>query len=142
MKVNEKKPETIDAYISVFPEHTQKLLQQMRTTIKKAAPKAEEVISYGMPAFKLHSVLVYFAGYKNHIGFYPTPSGIKLFSDECADYKTSKGAVQFPLDKPLPVKLIKEITLFRVKEDKTNAAIKAAKKNTPKKKTVSSKKKL
>lgn len=120
--------ETIDQYISAFPEHTQKLLQQMRTIIQKAVPKAEEVISYGMPAYKLHTVLVYFAGYKNHIGFYPTSSGIRVFKDQFAAYKSSKGAVQFPLDKPLPVKLIKEITVFRAKEDIANAAIKAEKK--------------
>lgn len=129
-----KKFETIDEYIASFPEHTQKLLQQMRTIIKKAAPKTEEVISYGMPAYRLHTVLVYFAGYKNHIGFYPTSSGIRLFKDQFAEYKNSKGAVQFPLDKPLPVKLIKEITAFRAKEDIANAKIKAEKKAATKKK--------
>jgi uncharacterized protein YdhG (YjbR/CyaY superfamily) len=142
MKTSENKPESVDEYISAFPEHTQKLLQQMRTIIQKAAPKTEEVISYGMPAYKLNTVLVYFAGYKNHIGFYPTSSGIRLFKDQFAEYKSSKGAVQFPLDQPLPVKLIKDITTFRVKEDISNAKIKAEKKNIPKKKTVSSKKKL
>ncbi len=128
-----KKTENIDQYISEFPEHTQKLLQQMRTIIKKAAPKSEEVISYGMPAFKSHTILVYFAGYKNHIGFYPTSSGIRLFKDQFVDYKNSKGAVQFPLDKPLPIKLIKAITTFRVKEDIINAKIKADKKVAAKK---------
>jgi uncharacterized protein YdhG (YjbR/CyaY superfamily) len=128
-----KKAENIDEYISEFPEHTQKLLQQMRSIIQKAAPKSEEVISYGMPAFKGHTVLVYFAGYKNHIGFYPTSSGIQFFKDEIADYKNSKGAVQFSLDKPLPIKLIKAITTFRAKEDLTNAKIKADKKATAKK---------
>jgi len=127
MKTNEAKPENIDDYITRFPEHTQKLLQQMRTTIQKAAPKAVEVISYGMPAFKLNSVLVYFAGYKNHIGFYPTASGIRVFQDQISMYKNSKGAVQFPLDKPLPIKLIKEITVFRVKEDLEKTALKAKK---------------
>ena len=140
MKASKKKPESIDEYISAFPEHTQKLLQQMRAVIHKAAPKTEEVISYGMPAFKLHTVLVYFAGYKNHIGFYPTSSSIRLFKDQFADYKSSKGAVQFPLDKPLPVKLIKEITVFRAKEDTENAAIKAEKKAAAKKTKTSSKK--
>ena len=77
-----KKTENIDQYISEFPEHTQKLLQQMRTIIKKAAPKSEEVISYGMPAFKSHTILVYFAGYKNHIGFYPGASGIAAFKKD------------------------------------------------------------
>jgi len=135
-----KKPENINEYISDFPEHTQKRLQQMRTIIQKAVPKAEEVISYGMPAYKLHTVLVYFAGYKNHIGFYPTSSGIREFKDQFAAYKSSKGAVQFPLDKPLPVKLIKEITVFRAKEDIANAAIKAEKKAATKKAKVSTKK--
>jgi len=133
MKASKKKPESIDEYISAFPEHTQNLLQQMRAIIHKAVPKSEEVISYGMPAFKLHTVLVYFAGYKNYIGFYPTSSSIRLFKDQFADYKSSKGAVQFPLDKPLPVKLIKEITVFRAKEDTENAAIKAEKKAAAKK---------
>lgn len=140
MKTNEKKPESVDEYISAFPEHTQKLLQQIRTIIMKAAPKTEEVISYGMPAYKLHTVLVYFAGYKNHIGFYPTSSGIRLFKDQFADYKNSKGAVQFPLDKPLPVKLIKEITKFRVTEDIADAKIKAEKKAASKKVKMTSKK--
>ncbi len=133
MKASESKPDTIDSYIATFPEEIQKLLQQMRATIKKAVPKATEVISYGMPAFKLHTVLVYFAGYKNHIGFYPTSSGIREFQHEIAAYKNSKGAVQFPLDKPLPVKLIKEITLFRAKEDMLNAELKAQKKTVAKK---------
>ncbi len=135
-----KNPETVDEYISAFPKHIQELLLQMRSIIKKAAPKTEEVISYGMPAFKLHTVLVYFAGYKNHIGFYPTPSAIKLFNDQFADYKSSKGAIQFPLDKPLPIKLIKAITAFRLKEDKTNAEIKTEKKAAQKKAKVSTRK--
>ncbi|WP_018342058.1 iron chaperone [Cytophaga aurantiaca] len=128
-----QKAENIDEYIASFPEETQKLLSQMRTVISKAVPKAQEVISYGMPAFKLHTVLVYFAGYKNHIGFYPTSSGIRVFKEQFTEYKSSKGAVQFPLDKPLPVKLIKEITIFRAKEDIANAEIKAAKKAAVKK---------
>ena len=100
------KVNSINEYIALFPKDVQKLLEQMRQTIKKAAPKAEEVISYSMPAFKQHRVLVYFAGYKNHIGFYPTSSGIKNFQKEIAGYKNSKGAVQFPIDKPLPLTLI------------------------------------
>lgn len=135
-----KKPENVNEYIADFPEHTQKLLQQMRTIIQKAVPKAEEVISYGMPAYKLHTVLVYFAGYKNHIGFYPTSSGIREFKDQFAAYKNSKGAVQFPIDEPLPAKLIKEITVFRAKEDIANAAIKSEKKAVAKKAKRSSKK--
>ena len=103
-----------DEYISVFPEATQKILQQLRNTIKKAAPKAEEVISYNMPAFKQNTVLVYFAGYDNHIGFYPAPSALDAFKKEIAVYKNSKGAVQFPLDAPLPLALVTKMVKFRV----------------------------
>lgn len=111
------KAKNIDEYIAIFPEDIQKLLQQMRQIIRKAAPEAEEVISYSIPAFKLNSVLVYFAGYKNHIGFYPTSSGIRNFQKELSVYKTSKGAVQFPLNKALPVSIITKIVKSRVKED-------------------------
>jgi len=103
-----------DEYISVFPEATQKTLQQLRKSIKKAAPKAEEVISYNMPAFKQNTVLVYFAGYDKHIGFYPTPSALDAFKNEIAVYKNSKGAIQFPLDEPLPLALVTKIVKFRV----------------------------
>ena len=96
----------------------------MRAIIKQAVPNTKEVISNGMAAYKQHTVLVYFAGYKNHIGFYPTSSGIRLFQHQFTEYENSKGAVQFSLDKPLPVKLIKEITAFRAKEDAANATIK------------------
>ena len=112
------KPENTDAYIASFPETTHQLLEQMRATIKKAAPEAKEVISYAMPAFKMNRVLVYFAGYEHHIGFYPTASGIAHFEKEISVYKWSKGAVQFPLDKPLPLALITKIVKFRVAEDK------------------------
>lgn len=107
----------IDEYIAAFPKDVQKTLQQLRITIQKAAPKAEEVISYQMPAFKQKGVLVYFAAYKNHIGFYPTSSGIRVFKDEISGYKNSKGAVQFPIDKPLPIQLISKMVKFRVKEN-------------------------
>ncbi len=100
-----------------FPEDVQKILQQIRVAIKKAAPKSVEVISYGMPAFKQNKVLVYFAAGKNHIGFYPTPNPIIFFSKDLAGYKTSKGAIPFPLDKKIPLTLISKITKFRVKED-------------------------
>lgn len=106
----------IDTYIAGFPKDTQKLLEQIRSTIRKAAPKAEEVISYKMPAFRQHGILVYFAGYKNHIGFYPTSSGIATFKNELSIYKGAKGSVQFPLDKPLPLGLISKIVKFRVKQ--------------------------
>ncbi|MBI3125914.1 MAG: DUF1801 domain-containing protein [Ignavibacteriales bacterium] len=93
------------------------MLESLRQTIRKAAPKAEEVVSYQMPAFKQNSVLVYFAAFKNHIGFYPTSSGIAAFKEEISKYKNSKGAVQFPLDKKLPLGLVTKIVKFRVKED-------------------------
>lgn len=118
------KPADIDAYIAAFPEVTQQLLQQIRTIIKDAAPETTEVISYGMPAFKQNSVLVYFAGYANHIGFYPTSSGIENFKDEIACYKNSKGAIQFPINKPLPVALIQKIVICRVNDDLQRSAAK------------------
>lgn len=112
----------VDNYIKIFPVATQKKLQQIRSVIKKAAPKAIEIISYQMPAYKINKVLVYFAGYEKHIGFYPTPAGIEKFKDEFTGYKYSKGAVQFPLDKPLPVELIKRIVLYRLINDEKIAA--------------------
>ena len=111
------KPENTDVYISSFPKEVQKVLKQMRATIKAAAPEAEEVISYAMPAFKLNGMLVWFAAHTNHIGFYPRASGIETFKNELKDYKMSKGAVQFPLDKSLPLALITKMVKFRVKEN-------------------------
>ena len=108
---------SIEEYILKFPKDIQIILQQILATIKKAAPKSVEVISYGMPAFKMNKVLVYFAVGKNHVGFYPTPNPIKVFSKELEGYKTSKGAIQFPLNKKIPLSLISKITKFRVKED-------------------------
>lgn len=119
-----KTVENIDEYISGFPTETQKLLKQMRATIREAAPEATEKISYGMPTFDLHGNLVHFAGYKNHIGFYPSPSGIRAFHEKLSEYKNSKGAVQFPIDKPLPLSLISEIVAFRVMENKGKASAK------------------
>ncbi|TBO39695.1 iron chaperone [Pedobacter kyonggii] len=115
--MEQPKPENIDQYIANFPIEMQKLLQQIRETIHKAVPEAKEVISYGMPAFKQNTVLVYFAGYAKHIGFYPTGSGIEAFKEEFTQYKWSKGAVQFPLDKPLPLGLITRITKFKAERD-------------------------
>ncbi|MBU6262858.1 MAG: DUF1801 domain-containing protein [Bacteroidetes bacterium] len=106
----------IDVYIATFPAATQKQLKNIRAIIKEAAPEATEVISYGMPAYKQNGMLVYFAGYKAHIGFYPTASGIKHFLPKIQAYKHSKGAVQFPLDQPLPKNLIQEIVAFRITE--------------------------
>ncbi|MES2134288.1 MAG: DUF1801 domain-containing protein [Bacteroidota bacterium] len=128
MKTKAATVEDVDTYISRFPEDTQKLLNQIRATIAKAAPKAEEGIGYQMPAYNYFGSLVYFAGYEKHIGFYPTASGIAVFKEELSSYKSSKGAVQFPLDKPLPVKLITTIVKYRVKENKEKADLKAAKK--------------
>ncbi|MGB8359345.1 MAG: DUF1801 domain-containing protein [Bacteroidales bacterium] len=110
-------PENTDEYIAGFPENIQRKLNDLRAAIRKAAPGAEESISYRMPAYKLNGVLVYFAAQKNHIGFYPTSSGVIAFKKELAEYKTSKGAVQFPLDKPIPLKLVSTIVKFRVKEN-------------------------
>jgi uncharacterized protein YdhG (YjbR/CyaY superfamily) len=107
-----------------FPEETQLLMEQVRETIKAAAPKAEEVISYGMPAFRLNGMLLYFAGYKKHIGLYPMPSAIAEFKKELSAYKSAKGSVQFPLDKPMPLALIKKIVKFRVKENLQKAKLK------------------
>ena len=108
---------SFEEYLSQFPKDLQIILLQIRAAIKKAAPKATEVISYGMPAFKQNKVLVYFAAGKNHIGFYPTPNPIVFFSKELAAYKTSKGAIQFPYTEPLPLKLISKIVKYRVAED-------------------------
>jgi uncharacterized protein YdhG (YjbR/CyaY superfamily) len=112
-----KKPVTVDEYIASFPKEVQKLLQQVRSTIQKAAPLAEEVISYGMPGYKLNGMLVYFAGYQHHIGFYATPTGHKAFVKELAAYKQGKGSVQFPIDKPMPLALIKRIVQFRITDN-------------------------
>jgi uncharacterized protein YdhG (YjbR/CyaY superfamily) len=108
---------TIDEYINQFPDDIKIRLESIRATIKKAAPKAEETISYQMPAFKLHRILVYFAAYKNHIGFYPASKAIQVFSKELSTYETSKGTIKFSLDKKVPLGLITKITKFRVKED-------------------------
>ncbi|NYT04378.1 MAG: hypothetical protein GKC00_06715 [Candidatus Methanofastidiosa archaeon] len=108
----------IDDYIKDFPKEVQTRLKKIRETIKEVAPDAEEKISYGMPTFTLKgNNLVHFAAYNKHIGFYPTPSGIEKFKDDISVYAWSKGAVQFPLDKPVPYDLIREIVAFRVKEN-------------------------
>ena len=122
--MNRPRVETIDNYIAGFPDDVQRLLKQMKEIISKAAPKAEEAIKYAMPTFTFHGNLVHFAGYKNHIGFYPAPSGIESFKEELSKYKSSKGAVQFPIDKPLPVALITKIVKFRVKESLAAAELK------------------
>ncbi|EOL46527.1 iron chaperone [Enterococcus caccae] len=107
----------IEDYISTIPEDRQAKLQQLYTTIKLLVPQATEKMSYGMPTFYLNGNLVHFANAKNHIGFYPTPSAIETFKHELKDFKTSKGAIQFPLDRELPIDLIKKIVLFRAEEN-------------------------
>jgi uncharacterized protein YdhG (YjbR/CyaY superfamily) len=108
---------SVDEYISTFPKDIQKILEQVRQTIKKSAPEAEETINYQIPTFKLNGNLVHFAAFKNHIGFYPAPSGLKAFKKEISNYKSSKGSVQFPIDEPIPASLITKIVKYRVKEN-------------------------
>jgi len=117
MKATTKAPANIDEYIKGWPKDIQTRLQAMRETIQKAAPGAEEAISYAMPSFNLNGYLVYFAAYKNHIGFYPVPSGMKEFEKELSVYKSGKGSAQFPHDQPLPLALVTKIVKFRVKEN-------------------------
>jgi uncharacterized protein YdhG (YjbR/CyaY superfamily) len=116
-----------DEYIATFPKEIQKILGELRATIKAAAPDAQEKISYQMPAFALKGNLVWFAAFKNHIGFYPMPSGTQAFKKELSIYEGSKGAVRFPIDKPLPLKLISRIVKFRVAENLKKARIKSRK---------------
>jgi uncharacterized protein YdhG (YjbR/CyaY superfamily) len=111
----------IDEYIALFPKEVQKHLKQVKETIQKTAPKAEEAITYGIPTFKLHGNLVHFAGYQYHVGFYPGASGIREFQKDFSNYKTSKGTVQFPNDQPMPLKLIAKIVKFRVAENLAKA---------------------
>lgn len=108
---------TVDEYIDAYPKNVQCILEELRQVIRKSAPKAEETISYQIPAFKLNGNLVWFAAFKNHIGFYPTSSAIEAFKEKLADYDVSKGTVRFPLNKPIPYDLIKEIVRFRVQEN-------------------------
>lgn len=108
---------TIDEYIATFPKNVQVILEKLKQVIRDSAPEAKEAISYQMPTFKLKGNLVHFAAYKKHIGLYPTPSAIETFKEELSDYETSKGAIRFPLDKPLPFDLIKRIVKFRVEEN-------------------------
>lgn len=118
----------IDEYIAAFPPATQKKLREMRATIRRAAPEAEEKISYQLPTFALKGNLVYFGGFANHIGFYPAPRGIQAFKRELSKYEGAKGSVRFPLDKPLPVNLIARIVKFRVAENLKKAESKRRKK--------------
>ncbi len=113
-----QKISSIDEYIAAFPEEVQKILKQMRAVIRAAAPDAKEKISYGIPTFYSTENLVHFAGYKHHVGFYPTSSGIEHFGKDLAGYELSRGTVRFPLDKPIPYDLVTRITEFRVKESR------------------------
>jgi len=120
----------MDEYIGTFPEDVQRILSELRQTIREAAPEAEETINYQMPTFTLNGNLVHFAAFQNHIGFYPTPSGIEAFRKELSRYKGAKGSVQFPIDEPLPLPLIRRIVEYRVKE---NSERKQKKKTSSKK---------
>ena len=108
---------TMDEYINTFPEGVQRILNELRQTIKEVAPEAEETINYGIPTFTLNGNLVHFAAFENHIGFYPAPSGMEAFKNELSSYKGAKGSVQFPIDQALPLPLIRKIVEFRVKEN-------------------------
>ena len=117
MKINKLGFSSIDEYLAAQPPGIREKLKKLRQTITKAAPEAEEVISYQMPAYKFHGMLVYFAVFKNHISFFPTSSGVQFFKDRLTAFEISKGTIKFPLDKPLPLKLVAEIVKFRVQEN-------------------------
>src|SRR5437899_2597679 len=116
MTSEQKRPKSITEYIEFAPARTQKKLRQIRACIRKAAPGATESLKWGMPAFSYHRILVTFAAFKHHIGFYPTPSAVKAFSRDLSKFSTAKGSIQFPLEEPLPLDLIRKITAFRVRE--------------------------
>lgn len=116
MKTTSASPENIDEYIAGFPTDVQRILQDIRTLIRTAAPDAVEALKYGIPTFVLHGNLVHFAAFKKHIGFYPTPTGIAKFKDALSPYPHAKGSVQFPLDSPVPSALIRKVVEYRVKE--------------------------
>ena|SRR2546429_1735545 len=128
MKTERSAPKDIDEYIAAFPNDVREILQEIRITIRKAAPDAEEKISYRIPTFTLKGNLVHFAAFKRHIGFYPTSSGIQKFKQELSAYDGAKGSVQFSLDKPIPFDLITKIVKFRVKENLEKAETKRRKK--------------
>jgi uncharacterized protein YdhG (YjbR/CyaY superfamily) len=127
MDSNKARFNSIDEYIAAFPEEIQTILQEIRETIKAAAPDAEEKISYQMPAFALKGNLVYFGAFKDHIGFYPTPGGTEAFKEEIARYQGGKGSIRFPLDEPMPLDLITRIVKMRVAENLKKAEVKSRK---------------
>ena len=117
MESDPKNPQSIDEYIAGFPPDVRNKLEAMREVIKRAAPQAQEAISYRMPTFRLYGNLVHFAAFSHHIGFYPTPAGIEAFKTELSPYKGAKGSIQFPLTEPLPLELVARITRFRAAEN-------------------------
>lgn len=117
MNTSMMKYDNVDHYINDYPENVQIILKEIRETIKKAAPEATEFISYGMPAYKQNGILVYFAAFKKHIGFYATPDGHSEFENELSMYKRGKGSVQFPIDKPMPFELISSIVAFKLSQN-------------------------
>jgi len=127
MKSHSASPKNIDEYIAAFPRDVQEILKQIRAAVKKVAPDAEETIKYQIPTFVLNGNLLHFAAFKNHIGFYPTPSGIEAFKHELAAYKGAKGSVQFPIDKPIPLSLIKRIVKFRVDKARAKSPVRRRK---------------
>jgi uncharacterized protein YdhG (YjbR/CyaY superfamily) len=124
MEPNKNAPKNIDEYIAGFPADIQEILQKIRAVVHEAAPEAQEAISYQMPTFKLKGNLVHFAAFKHHIGFYPAPTGIERFQKELAAYPSSKGAIRFPLDQPIPYGLISEVVKYRVQENLEKAKAK------------------
>lgn len=124
MSADKRSAQTIDNYIASYPPEVQERLAAIRAAVREIAPQAEEAIKYGIPTFVLDGNLVHFGAFKHHIGFYPAPSGLEQFDDELTQYPRSKGAVQFPLDQPLPLDLIRRITAFRVQENQNKAASK------------------
>jgi len=122
MTTSKKKPTTVEEYIEQAPENVREKLREMRSSLKSVSPQAEESLKWSMPAFSYERILFTYAGFKNHIGLYPTPGAIEPFKKELKEYKTGKGSIQFPLDTPLPHELIKKIAQFRIKEVKENGA--------------------
>ncbi len=133
MKKSMKGPETVDAYMSGLPQKERSVLSNLRKTIKATAPKADEVISYGIPGYKYHGMLVYFAAFKKHLSFFPGSSQIEKFRDEVKKYKTSKGTLQFTVDAPIPTALVKKIVKHRMKQNEAKAVAKELKKAATKK---------
>jgi len=128
MNIETTAPGNVDEYIAAFPHDVQAILKKIRTTIREAAPEAEETITYRIPTFTLKGNLVHFAAFKKHIGFYPTPTGIEKFKNELSDYEGAKDSVKFPLDKPIPYALIGEIVKFRASENLKRASASGKKK--------------